>query len=712
MSYRCIALFLAVLAFGVPACEREQPTVSLVTVDETATYEDGDDQLVVTTTVHDEHNLTIVVSGEGDTLTTVVLTALAAEFSYKDHAGTKVIPFPSELPAVPSPNACNKIAIYATSHVFYDSGVLRIAGKDQESVSASRRDNPGCDWFPDGQCALRCCALHDQCYAEHGCGASSWLPGFGGDDCDRCNQLVVGCIAQNCTDGEPEEGDRCYDARCDQFFDCGDSNCECESPCDDDEPPANSSGDVHIRTPDGLAYDFQGAGEYLLMASSDGSVVVQSRQQPWRGSDRVSVNTAAAMNVAGDRVGIYLDRSPRLYVNGAPVTLDGERLDLANGGAVVAASPGYVVRWPIGFVVSVRPRGSFINIGMARPAGSVLTYAGLLGNMNGDPADDIFTRAGMQVAQPIDFRDLYDVFGASWQITQDESLFDYEPGNDVATYAKAGFPERPLTVEDLDPAVYAAARRQCEAAGITNPTLLDDCILDIAVTGDADFLGSAQDVDEPAETLDIDVPVYFDGWTAVAVSASNGDWRVSSDGRSVLQTRNSNAPAFFISPGDYSGAEITGRFIVEERADDDFVGFVIGYTSPISGNGRDVDDFDFILFDWRQRDQRGASGPFAEEGFTLARVNGVIAPESGFYAPFWDHDDPDIEVLATRYGDDQGWEDRTEYKFRVAFSNSRVTIYIDEEQIFDVTGSFPSAGRFGFYTFSQAMVRFSDFEAR
>src|SRR5690606_7776811 len=102
------------------------------------------------------------------------------------------------------------------------------------------------------------------------------------------------------------EDDRCYDNVCSEFYDCGRNDCDC-SPCGT-KTKNNSAGDVHLVTPDGLAFDFQGAGEFLLLKSSDGKIEIQTRQEPWLDSDRVTVNTAVAMNVNGDRVGIYLNK--------------------------------------------------------------------------------------------------------------------------------------------------------------------------------------------------------------------------------------------------------------------------------------------------------------------------------------------------------------------------------------------------------------------
>lgn len=313
---------------------------------------------------------------------------------------------------------------------------------------------------------------------------------------------------------------------------------------DDDEdgdegqnpPGCNSCGDVHIRTPDGLAYDFQGAGEYLLMRSSDGSVVVQGRQEPWQGSDRVSINTAVAMNVAGDRVGVYLDRSPQLYVNGVPTASSGRRIDLPKGGAVFFSGGTYVIRWPNGFRVSAVARVPFLDLGMLKPAGSTLSYAGLLGNMNGVPGDDFFTKSGEAVPQPIEFAALYDVFGASWQITQAESLFDYDAGEGVATYAMPDFPRVPLATEDLNSEVFAAARSACLAAGVTDPVVLNDCILDFGATGNSRFVESATDAPAPEGTVRVKFPEGLIGSYYAGHFASDPNFHAT-DSLSFFATR-------------------------------------------------------------------------------------------------------------------------------------------------------------------------------
>ena len=106
-------------------------------------------------------------------------------------------------------------------------------------------------------------------------------------------------------------------------------------------------GDPHLVTFDRLAYDFQGVGEYILSKSLIDEFEIQARMAPWGTSKVVSIQSALAMNVSGDRVGVYVGRSPALYINGEPTILTEGIMLLPSGGVVESASGGYKV--PEGF---------------------------------------------------------------------------------------------------------------------------------------------------------------------------------------------------------------------------------------------------------------------------------------------------------------------------------------------------------------------------
>ena len=78
----------------------------------------------------------------------------------------------------------------------------------------------------------------------------------------------------------------------------------------------SSRGDPHLTTADGTSFDFQGAGEYLALTSSGGTIlVVQVRQELYLDYRTVTVNTGYAFNVAGDRVAVYRSSDTSLFLS-------------------------------------------------------------------------------------------------------------------------------------------------------------------------------------------------------------------------------------------------------------------------------------------------------------------------------------------------------------------------------------------------------------
>jgi hypothetical protein len=266
-------------------------------------------------------------------------------------------------------------------------------------------------------------------------------------------------------------------------------------------PPGSTFGEPHLTTPDGFAYDFQAAGEFILLSSLADDFAVQVRQQPWKSSTVVSINTAVAMAVAGDRVGVYTGEDPALHVNGEPTALvDGTATPLPQGGRIEQLENRYTIIWPDGTAVGVADELEFLTVVVHLAAARAGQVAGLLGNADGDPSNDLVTRDG----EPIDLTglpqddahtQLYQEFGDSWRISQAESLFDYAPGEDTETFTLLDFPTAPIAVSDLPPAAQVEAEAICREAGITEASLLAACILDVGVTGNPAFAAGAAGVE-------------------------------------------------------------------------------------------------------------------------------------------------------------------------------------------------------------------------
>lgn len=268
-----------------------------------------------------------------------------------------------------------------------------------------------------------------------------------------------------------------------------------------------SYGDPHIRTFDGKSYSFQTVGEYVLSGSPDGMFEVQARQKPQ--TDRVSLNTAVAMNVYGDRVGIYASDFPDgqsgtpLRINGRPVYLNNETFYLPHGGTVQHTGREYVVTWPTGEKVQAKLSGTsgmrFMNL-------SVFVYKcngnyfGLMGNANGRSDDDFSGEgnrnnlAGSTIFEPFGSRDfgrsvtamerehlafLARDFGSRFLVNDQTSLFDYGFGQSSWTFYDPSFPRTHITLGDLSQADRDRARRECERQGILADEMAG-CVMDLA----------------------------------------------------------------------------------------------------------------------------------------------------------------------------------------------------------------------------------------
>jgi RHS repeat-associated protein len=301
-------------------------------------------------------------------------------------------------------------------------------------------------------------------------------------------------------------------------------------------------GEPHLRSGDGVPFGFQAAGEFVLSASSDKSVVIQARTEPFGTSTAVSLITAVAASVAGDRVAVYAS-------NTVPLTIDGKtdsRTDLSvrlpHGGIVERHGSLVTIAWPGGSRLGVTRVGGHLDVSFGPVATIAPTLSGLLGSADGNPANDFTTRTGTVIDQkdPAFATKLYDPFANSWRITQAESLFDYGPGQSTATFTKLDFPHAPATIDSLDAATRARAEALCRAMGVSGEPTLSDCILDVGITGDSSYATSAAAVQvstataaaqppgqvAPAPTLDKNVSGTISTATQVdktAFTAKAGD---------------------------------------------------------------------------------------------------------------------------------------------------------------------------------------------
>jgi VWD domain-containing protein len=267
---------------------------------------------------------------------------------------------------------------------------------------------------------------------------------------------------------------------------------------------AGSYGDPHLMTFDQLHYEFQAVGEFVNTRGE--GLEVQARQEPFAGWSRtVSVTTAVAFRVGESRLNLVLANGDvAVRIDGVEVTPERGERALPGGGALVRQESRtgfgpdtYVVRWPDGSAAEVDTVGSWgLRLVLKLDRGRIGAVEGLYGDFDGDPVNDLTPDGGGKPLDPEpEFEPLYRVFGDSWRVRDDTSLFDYDQGQSTETFTDRSFPDEEVTVDGLDPAKRAEAEEICRETGVTARTVLADCVLDVAVTGQPDFAVASADTE-------------------------------------------------------------------------------------------------------------------------------------------------------------------------------------------------------------------------
>ena len=245
-----------------------------------------------------------------------------------------------------------------------------------------------------------------------------------------------------------------------------------------------SIGDTHLTNFNGLLYDFQASGDFLL-AATDPKFVVETRQASgapmW---PNAAVNKAVALQLGSSRVAVCVGPE-RLVVNGKQAALgDGQSLALPGGDGISHNGNVYTFARQSGESVRAEMNAGWINVTVGIGHLPVARVKGLLGNVNGPMGpDDLASRNGTVLPQPAGFGELYQPYGDSWRIPAAESLPEQLCGERAV---ERGNPQKLFYARDLDPKVARRTRAICIAAGVKDEALLEACTLDVAVLGDRD----------------------------------------------------------------------------------------------------------------------------------------------------------------------------------------------------------------------------------
>lgn len=286
-------------------------------------------------------------------------------------------------------------------------------------------------------------------------------------------------------------------------------------------------GDPHVTTLDGVRYDFQGAGEYVILRDPAGEEI-QARQTPIAttfnpGADPysglatcVSLNSAVAARVGKYRVTYQpnLNGEPdpkglQLRIDGRLVQL-GTGIDLGNGGSIspTSAPGGIRVSFPDKYNLQVTPgwwasQGKwYLNIGVARKPTAGADGAGdsaaPLGGIGAPlasqswlpPLPDGSSLGPRPAALSDRYEHLYKKFGEAWRVSNTSTLFDYAPGTSTDTFTLKSWPnENPpcnLTGQiPVKPLSREIAVQEC--AIVRDERTRANCVFDVMITGERGF---------------------------------------------------------------------------------------------------------------------------------------------------------------------------------------------------------------------------------
>jgi hypothetical protein len=284
-----------------------------------------------------------------------------------------------------------------------------------------------------------------------------------------------------------------------------------------------TEGDPHLRTISGTNYDFQSAGEFVLLR--DDTFEAQVRQSavetdgplPPNGhtglSSCVSLNTAAAVRVGPHRITYQPDTSRvsdanglQLRIDGKLTNFDGPEIRLPSGGRILRTqTPGGIqIESPGGTVVVITPnwwdyyRLWYLHIDIDRTRAT----QGVMGAISPGNWLPALPDRSFMGSMPADLHqryvDLYEKFAGAWRVTGANSLFDYAPGTSTNTFTIASWPaENPrscvlppeATGKSDKPPLKAlpleTAQQHC--GDIVDAARKSNCLQDVMVTGETGF---------------------------------------------------------------------------------------------------------------------------------------------------------------------------------------------------------------------------------
>jgi von Willebrand factor type D domain/PEP-CTERM motif len=171
----------------------------------------------------------------------------------------------------------------------------------------------------------------------------------------------------------------------------------------------SATGDPHFTTYDGIHYDYQGLGDFLLTRSTatGDQFEVEIRTRPMFGNSAATIISDAAASVCNHDVTFDIDRASIggsfVWLDGSPttLTLDNPILTLGACRIVELSINSYEIDWNTGEILDVTDSGTYLDLF------SSLSWIDGLGSIEGLLSTDINPDA--------------------WRVTDSTSLLDPIP---------------------------------------------------------------------------------------------------------------------------------------------------------------------------------------------------------------------------------------------------------------------------------------------
>ncbi|XP_038044296.1 uncharacterized protein LOC119718996 [Patiria miniata] len=254
--------------------------------------------------------------------------------------------------------------------------------------------------------------------------------------------------------------------------------------CSNYEPPrpAGGTGDPHVTSFDGYKFTFNGAGEFLMASSAVKNLTFQARMERYRNTN-ASVYTAFVFQT-NDSSKVQVQMS---NIHETLILVDGEPLRLDSLPVKVHHLRGVRIRFNSnmnkinvafnsGIAVTVyidTEMMSFIAQLDTKFQGQI---QGLLGNLNGNPDDDLQFPNGTILEPGSSLKEIHE-FGLEWLVAPEESIFTYISPFDYNTYY---LPEFSPTFEVPDLNLVSQEIKDLCGDSI-------ECVFDAVITGSLSF---------------------------------------------------------------------------------------------------------------------------------------------------------------------------------------------------------------------------------